>query len=391
MSDEDSLSEGYFDQGPPKLDDQAMQALLLDAEAREVAKMYMGIASPEKTLQESNKEASKAAAPAEEEEHQEKVFFSDSEEEKEHKRKKQELEGFGDVAVDYTEGGQMALLRDQVSEMEKRKNHLRDKIKAFLASTFDPVIFASISSLLVVEMLAYHQNTFERLHQERTLTAVVSCLTVKELRFALQFKAQVAKLEKRLGSDVNVETQGLVQVAALFAKGVLLAHEKPLRAIIRRETPQEKLESGLTSFEVVSFFGLLLSYLGFKTRCCFLVSFDKLSLDAQYLLDMKGEGKAKREEKKAKRRKKERKARKKQEFVGERGDNDQESVSDSEEASVVSASQKSESATESDKQMFAYEPLGNSRSRLRRHQAPSAGSQRQEEGQEGRHQTPAAG
>ena len=50
----------------------------------------------------------------------------------------------------------MDKLTKQLDSMMKKKFKLRDKIKEFMTSTFDPHIFVSISRLIAVEMLAYH-------------------------------------------------------------------------------------------------------------------------------------------------------------------------------------------------------------------------------------------
>lgn len=360
MEDDDSIGDDYFEEKEP-LDEKTLH-LMLNPESRDVAKQYLGLKSPPKEPKENNKDnLHQKEPPEDQEEIEEKVYFSDSEEEKEYRRKKKELEGFQDNVVAYTEEGQMKLLNEQVNEMAKKKNALRDKIKSFLASTFDPMIFSSISRLLVVEMLAYHQNVFERLHQERTIIAVTSCMKLGEVKLALKLKEITHKVQNTIGKDVYPELHALMQMACLLAKHILLSHESLIKSVIRRDTPQEKLETNLTAFEVISFFSLILNYIGFKSRCCFLLSFDKLNLDRQYKLDMFGESKAEKEVKKAKKKKNFRKKVKKNNFVGEAGDNDQEGFSDSEEASVVTESEVSNDTTESAKKMYEYEPLSNSR------------------------------
>lgn len=375
MADDDSLGEDYFDDdGGGGLDDQAMNAMMADEGARDLVKLYMGIET-EQHPDEFAPENTNGGAPEDqkdkpEEEFEEKIFFEDSEEEKEFKRKKKELEGFQDVVAGYTEDGQMKLLNEQVEEMVRRKNKLRDKIKEFMASTFDPLIFSSISRLIVVEMLAYHQNVFERLYQEVTITAITSCLTMKELRFVLSFKKAFSSLKITSEKDMLMEQQGLLQVAALYCKGILTKHSKELKKIIRKDTPQEPLESGLTSFEVVAFFGAMLTYLGFKTRCCFLVSFDKLNLDLSYKLDMYGDKGSKRnipmKTKKAPKKKQSKKPKKRTSFVGEQGDNEEQGSSYSEASEVdsdgsgTSRSRRSKKTTESEQKMYEYEPLSNS-------------------------------
>lgn len=364
---DDSLDDDYFDgQDDGQMDAATMNALMADESNRELAKLYMGIeTAPAGADAEISKEgAMEEAAEPQEEIEQAKVFFSDSEEEKEYKKKRQDLEGFKEVVEGYTEDGQMQLFNDQVNEMVKKKNALRNKIKDFMASTFDPYIFNSISHLIVVEMLAYHQKIFERLYQESTLVAITSCFTLNQIKFALKFKDFYKRFSNQGANSTFLEQVSFLQIAALFCKEILMTNSDGIRKLIRKGTSQENFETELTAFEVISFFGVVMTYLGFKTRCCFLVSFDKLNLDVSYKLDMygstttqnkqNGRGKSKpakiKLKKKPKRRSKSRTSK---------------VNSDEESSSYTDSGTSPESSDTEDKktaeQMYNYKPLSNSK------------------------------
>lgn len=197
-------------------------------------------------------------------------------------RAREDLAGFMEHQEEYTEHGQMQLLADQLEQMQKKKFEVRDKIKKFMDNLFDPVIFASISRLIVVEMLSYHQTVFESLASESSLLRLFSCLAPAEFRLLLDVKRIIA-------ANLNQNSQlPFLKVACVLIKELVVLHKNPFAKVIRSGTPQESLKTPLTSFEVVALFHALLFYLGFKPRLVFLVSFDKLNLYEGYKLNMFG-------------------------------------------------------------------------------------------------------
>lgn len=191
-----------------------------------------------------------------------------------------DLAGFMEHHEEYTEHGQMQLLADQLEQMQKKKFEVRDKIKKFMDNLFDPVIFASISRLIVVDMLAYHQNVFESLTSENNLFRLFSCFRPEELKLLLEVKHF---FESHLSEKSQ---QSFLKVACVMIKELIALHKQQFAKVIRSGTPQEELASALTSFEVVAIFYALLFFLGFKPRLVFLVSFDKLNLYEGYKLNM---------------------------------------------------------------------------------------------------------
>ena len=383
---DDSLEDDYFDDGDggggQQIDAATMDVLMADESNRELAKLYMGIETAADGVADNTKEeVMKEALDEPEETDQVKVFFSDSEEEKEYKKKRQDLEGFKETAEGYTEEGQMQLFNDQVNEMVKRKNALKNKIKDFMASTFDPYIFSSISRLVVVEMLAYHQNIFERLYQESTLVAITSCFTLNELKFAFKFKGIYNRYLAKVKNSIFLEQISFVQIAGLFCKHIIIKNSDAIKTIIRKGTSQEHFLTELTAYEVITFFGVVMNYLGFKTRCCFLVSFDKLNLDASYKLDMYGNRnnqnklKAKQEKKKPSKSKKTKKTKKKSGSRSSKMISDEESSSATDSGTSVSVTDeesKGKKTSESAEKIYDYKPLANSRLILNRHQTISS-------------------
>lgn len=273
MSD-DEPSEDYFrDDGASNIvTDHQLSSLMASQSNRELIQLYMGRAHSQ-SLQTDRGES----APVD-----------DSEDEKERKQRRTDLEGFGENTTEYTEQGQMDLLKEQVHGMQKKKLEIRDKITKFLDSTYDPVVFASISRIITVEILAYHQCVFDRVHSDQAVLAVVSLLKTKEMALLLRTKSAFSQIAEEEGNVYFPEYEPLLKVGLLIIKETITTHHERIKLIVRKGTPHQHLKSGLTSFEVICLISAMLYFLGVRVRVGFLLSFDKLNLEAGYRLDMYG-------------------------------------------------------------------------------------------------------
>ncbi len=391
--EENEIDDDYFEGGEDnEMDEGELTNFLANEKNRELLKRWAGVKDPA--------EDSNTGAQPEEpvDEAAAKVYFSDSEDEKEQRKKERpELIAYQESGEVYSEQNQMNKLTQQLDSMMKKKFKLRDKIKEFMASTFDPQIFVSISRLIAVEMIAYHQSVFERLCEESTLFALMSCLNPEETKFLLKIKSYHQNLLIKSKGGLYTELTPLLKITLLFLKEILLKYTLLIRNIIRRGTPQQNLETDLTSYEVACYVYTFLFFVHFKPRVGFLVSFDKLNLDSNYKLDMyagpgdpndkKGKkGKKPKKEEKKKKKKKNKKGKKdkdkgkdnkkkkrKSNKAIENGESDAESSSfhesddDTSEEDAESEGQKSEMlksesprsehTTKSAEQMFQYGPL----------------------------------
>lgn len=266
-------------------DEEAFAKLMLDDKAKQLMAKFMG--QDEDTVppavegdgdeENTNREAKES-----------KGFHSDdSEEEKDAVKRRSDLQDHKQEQTQYTETGQEHLFMQQVTKMQEKKLEVQKRIKEFLQSTFDPVVFASISRLFAVEMLSYHQSIFESTCTEQGMTAVMSILTFDELKFVFKIKQMSERLYKE--GCYNEHTQ-LLQLSCLFWKEILLKKEQQIKNISRGTQGVGNSGQQLYAYEIVSFLYSVLFFQGFNTRTGFLLSFDKLNLDPKYKLDMYSTG-----------------------------------------------------------------------------------------------------
>lgn len=282
-SDEDDDEDDLFGDAPDQDmdDEQAFAKLMVDGRAKELMAKLM----------EQDNQAAKPIVPEGQEEHtnrESKGFHSeDSEEEKDAVKRRSDLQDHREDTAQYKEAGQEMLFKQQVTKFQEKKLETQRRIKEFLESTFDPVIFASISRLFAVEMMSYHQSVFESVCTEEGITAIMSVMNYEEMQFMFSVK-QLSEDLAREGC-YNEQIQ-LLRISCLFWKEFLLKKETQVKNIYRGSQGIGKTGDKLYAFEVVSFLYAVLFFQGFPVRTGFLLSFDKLNLDAKYKLDMYSSG-----------------------------------------------------------------------------------------------------
>lgn len=275
---DDSIGEDYFDQQPgDDIPDHALMKMMDNEENRDIIQQYLGMRPSESTVQGT--------------EHTQNTEWIDSEDEKDQKARRSDLSGFGEVISEYSENGQLELLNKQVNDMQKKKLEVRDKIKKFLDSTFDPIVFASISRLLTVKILAHHHHSFDQIHCSAFIMSCLSLLNPAELQLFLETKSIVTTALAKQSSDQaqssSPEMVPLLKICLILIKELLLSYSEKVKRLLRKDDTLFAKRS-LTSYELVCLLSSLLAFMGFRTRTGFLLSFDKLNLNDSYRLDMYG-------------------------------------------------------------------------------------------------------
>ena len=278
MQEDSDVDDDYFENGGNEGDDsqKLFEKLLTNRDNRDIAARFIGKSTDVTGVVEEELEADENGANKGTGDNN----VNGEEEEDAVGKGRSDLVNYQEFIDEYTEKGQMDLLSTQISDMQRKKFETRDKIKKFMDNTFDPVTFSSISRLISVESVAYHQAVFEKVSGERGVLLVLSCMTMDEIVVCNRLRSMCANLTYNTSIT-------LLKVASIFIKEIIMKHSESLSNVTReRSEGTESHNPHLTSYEVVCLFYCLLFYFGFVPRIVFLLSFDKLNLDAIYRLDM---------------------------------------------------------------------------------------------------------
>lgn len=312
-------------------------------------KMNQPPAEEKETLLQNSKEAKEKATEKETEKasnknledsfnsSEAKVFFSDSEEEKRDLKKRKDLMEYADMTLEYTEQGQTDLFKQQVSDMDRKKRERRDRLREFLDMTFDPVTFASLSRLITIMTMGYHEKAFRYFTKDTTLALFMSVLSPKQVQILFKMKTLYKDFRTKLKSHKKPESL-LQEEIALSVLPLHLANQlyeswfksklwqqemtrshvsnEPVQTTPLDEGPTYKpesearqpseekekeiqadrlsneLQSSLSSnsnrnqFLVFCLYFLIAKFVGCLARINYTICFDRLNVDKKFIVDM---------------------------------------------------------------------------------------------------------